>query len=521
VSASAIKLLACISIILFMNYIAYRGIEASARLMILLSVVMLLVVGLALTVGVPSYSAAHIAGFTMQWGGILLAVFFLSETFYGWEAASFMAEETEDAQRTIPRAIVMTSVAVAVIALLLTAIVIGVLGIEKVSANGKPLLLMLQELRVGGTVLLFVNLGIVVAFLGNASGNIVGLPRLLLAMSRDKLFIEQFADIHPVRQTPYKAIIFQTIIAVLIVFVASGAYQMLLELLVPVSLFMYAGIIVLVSYFRWTRPEAGRTFKVPFGSFLPLLIGLAYLGLLGYWAVHAESAVSQLRLLGTFLFFSVPIYLVLTYFYDPDQLIGTMNVFSRLNLLLENVFVPRRVRHEMIDFFRNAKDKRVLEFGSGVGTLTVHMADHVGEKGKVYAVSMSASDVVLLRKRMEKLGHGHVEVIHDPHLVNRVHPDVKSVDIIVSIGHLSYLQDVKKVLKEMSGVLTQGGHVFFIEYVDMFYFLPDPKWLSDPEVVRQMFNDAGFSVTVKVKRGLFWKYLQIYGIKESRGVPYI
>ena len=122
---------------------------------------------------------------------------------------------------------------------------------------------------------------------------------------------------------------------------------------------------------------------------------------------------------------------------------------------------------------------------------------------------------------MNKLGNTHVEVIHDPHLINRIHPTVKSVDMIVSIGHLSYIQDVAKVLKEMNGILPQRGHICFIEYLDLFYFLPNPKWLNDPEEIRKAFAQAGFTVTVKVRRGIFWKYLYIYGIKESRNVPYI
>jgi ubiquinone/menaquinone biosynthesis C-methylase UbiE len=296
---------------------------------------------------------------------------------------------------------------------------------------------------------------------------------------------------------------------------------------VPVSLLMYAMIVVLVPYFRWRRPELVRPYRAPMGSFLPVFVAAFFLIVLYIWLVHdpagslASTVFAKLRWLLSFVFFSIPIYLTLTYFYDPDSLISTMSFFSRLNLWFENLFIPHRLRREMMEFFTNSRGRHVLEFGSGVGTLTVHLAEHVGHEGKVYAVDLSKSNIDIIQKRLNRLGHSHVELIHDPHLVNRIHPNVHNVDLIVSINNLGYIQDVKKVLREMNNILPNRGRIYFVEYVDLFYFLPNPKWLSDPEQVRRIFADAGFVVTVKVRRGLFWNYLYIYGIKENPGTIYI
>jgi ubiquinone/menaquinone biosynthesis C-methylase UbiE len=213
--------------------------------------------------------------------------------------------------------------------------------------------------------------------------------------------------------------------------------------------------------------------------------------------------------------------LLLTYVYDPDVLITTINRFSLLNLWFENLLVPKKLRREVLESLPDARGKRVLEFGGGVGSLTKHLAERVGSQGKIYAVELSNGNARILERRMRRLRHEHVEVIHDPHLINRVHPSVHSVDMAVGIGNLSYIQDVKKVLHEISLLMPEHGHICFAEYIDFFGFLPNPKWLSDPEGVRQIFEEAGFSVTVHVRKGLFWKYLLIQGIKEKSGVPYI
>jgi basic amino acid/polyamine antiporter, APA family len=225
ISASVFKILLSILVVLLLNYIAYRGIDASARMMILLSLFMLCVFAAILIPGFGAVDPANLSGFSMNVGMILLAAFFLSETFFGWESVSFMSEETEDAERVIPRALITTTTFVAGIAILIALITIGALGIEVVQTADKPILLLLSHLQFSAQALMLINIGIIVTLLGNASGNIVSLPRLLLALSRDKLFIEQFSDIHEKRQTPHKAILFQTIIVVLIVIIAAGTYE--------------------------------------------------------------------------------------------------------------------------------------------------------------------------------------------------------------------------------------------------------------------------------------------------------
>ena len=98
----------------------------------------------------------------------------------------------------------------------------------------------------------------------------------------------------------------------------------------------------------------------------------------------------------------------------------------------------------------------------------MHLAEAVNPHGRVYATDLSEKDLVITKKRLRKKGHTHVVVIHDEHQINRVHPSIPHVDAIVSIGMMGYLQDVKKVLKEMRELLPYGGKIVFVDYVDFF-----------------------------------------------------
>src|SRR6056297_3291120 len=71
------------------------------------------------------------------------------------------------------------------------------------------------------------------AIVGSVAGWIVAAPNLLVALAKDKLFIPSFAKPHKKNGTPYKAIIFQTIITSILVLIGAGSYETLLHLLVP------------------------------------------------------------------------------------------------------------------------------------------------------------------------------------------------------------------------------------------------------------------------------------------------
>ena len=113
----------------------------------------------------------------------------------------------------------------------------------------------------------------------------------------------------------------------------------------------------------------------------------------------------------------------------------------------------------------------------------------------------------------------NVKVIHDEHFISRVHPDVPRVDMIFSVGNLSYIQDIERVLKDMHSLLPENGQICLVEYVNYFWgVIPNQPWLDNIEELEKLFRKIGFSIRIKKKRGFFWQYLYIYGIKSDYDV---
>jgi len=518
-----VKVALSIAIIIILNIFAYKGTEGISTVLGIFAILIIIVLISIIGVGFSHIEYSnYIPLFSTPAIGLLVALFFIVETFFGWENATFMAEETKDAQKVIPRALMAGSIFVAILGILLAFMMLGVIPWQILAKSATPVS-DLTAILFNSTFAVIVNIGVALALIGSAAGGLVGSPRLLLGLARDKMFIEQLSDIHPKYQTPYKAIIFQTVVSIIVIIFGFGKYQYLLELLVPIALLMYITVIMAVPILRYRKPNYPRPFKVWFGKIGPIIISTIYVATIVAWLITTPNAHSMLNLGLSLIFFGVPIYILVMSYYDPEYIQKINDSFAKFSVFFENMNFPKEFRRELIGYFKNdLEDKTVLDYGAGVGTLTLHLAEAVGPKGKIYATDLSHKNVEILMKRITKRGYKNIEVIHDEHQVNRVHPNIKGVDAIFSVGMLGYIQNVSKVLKDLYKLLPRNGKICMVEYVDYFWILPNVKWLSSTDAIEKVFKEAGFSVHVKKKRRLFWTYVIIYGIKTTDGtVPYI
>jgi amino acid transporter len=532
-----IKIGVSIGLIVALNLIAFYGVKASGFVVVILAALSIVILLSIIFPGIFFIDAGNFSpffhfdipplsinffglfAFALSLSPIFVTVFFIAESFFGWESATYLSEETKNPEKTIPKALIYGTVIVGLLAISMAVVSLGVIPWRILAPSAAPLSLVFE--RIYGQFGKFLNYGVFVALIGSVTGGIVTMPRLLLALARDKLFISQLSDIHPKYKTPYKAIIFQTIVSLAIFGMAFGRYRTLLSLLLPLGLLMYIFVILAIPILRVKYPYAKRTYKVPFAFLGTALLVLFLFLLLFLWLITEPNTFTTLQLGLSFIAIGIPIYLMLEVYYDPDAIVKVNDALAYFTLFFERFILPKRVREEILNLLGDVRNKTVLEFGCSVGTLTLHLAEKVKPGGRIYATDLSKKDLIITKNRMIKRRHEHVIVIHDEHQVNRVHPDIPHVDAIVSIGMMGYLQDVKKVLGEMRELLPYGGKIVFVDYADFFKVIPNVAWLSRDETIEKIFRESGFSVFVTRKKGLFWNYVYVYGIKFYHDVPYI
>jgi len=517
----SIKILLCFAFLIFFSYVAYRGMRSSKFMLIAFAFVTL---GTLVLLIIPGFTRIDSGNFTpffpLPFSAVFVCIFFIAETFFGWETATFLAAETKNGERVVPQALIWGTVIIGVISLLFVVSSLGVMNWQDFGGSKTPLvdLGVIHYGPFGETMFTWL---VFLAIIGSVAGWIVSAPRLILAMAEDKLFISSLAKVHPVHKSPYKAIIFQFLVTSFLVLIASGSYETLLHLLVPLVLLMYSAVLLSLVVLRMKKPELPRPYKAPFGKFGPILTIAFLFSLLVSWILYTHDALNIIKLGLSFVGFGVPVFLLLTFYYNPEIIIRFNNIFAYMNLAFEKLLLPKKIIRDIHNHLDDINGMKVLEFGCGVGTLTKEIIRDVGPNGFIYATDISYTSVRIAKQRMLRRGHTNVWFLHDIHQVNRVHDAIPSVDVVVSFGMLGYIQDIRKVLKEISRLLPEGGKVFFIDYIDLFKVIPNVSWLSDERRLINLFRECGLSVSVRKEKMLLWNYLYVYGIKSESDVPFV
>ncbi len=533
IQAKYIKLAICMFFILVFNFIAYKGVKTSATMLVAFG---LITIGTLISLIIPGLIHLNIPSILVSSTGvselmpygvisILICIFFIAETFFGWETATFLAAETKDGERVMPKALIVSTVVIAIFSLTFIIISLGNMPWDIFGASNSPLI----ELGIlfygpmGESIFMML---VYLSIIGSVAGWIVSAPRLLLAMAEDKLLLGQFKEIHPINKTPHKAIAFQTVLTLIIVIVGFESYEFLLHLLVPLVLVMYSFVIGSVLILRKKLPDHPRYYKAPYVKFGASFVIVFLLFLVGMWVAYTHGAWNTLKFALSLIGLGIPLYFLIEMYYDPEAIIKINDQFAYLALLTEKISLPVIVRKRIFSLLGDINNKTVLEYGCNVGTMTLLLAKQVGPLGKVYATDISIKHLKITQSRVEKhrkkdLNHGKVEMLHDEHQMIRIHPSIPYADVVVSVGMLGYVQNVKQVLSDIYNILPEGGEICFVDFGDFFKIIPNVEWLSHNHIIEKVFRDAGFSVRVIREKGLFWNYIYVYGIKSDHDIPFI
>jgi amino acid transporter len=286
--------------LLAMTYIAYRGIEISARLqavLLTLELVVLLIFAVvalsevyggtagsqAIKPALSWFSPSGLTAGTLS-AGVLVAIF----AYWGWDTAVSTNEETRDSSVTPGRSAVISTLLLVITYVLVTvatqaAAGVGADGIGLGNdANSSEALS-----PVGGAVLgSFWGKALILAVLSSSAASaqttILPAARSTLAMAANKALPDRFAHVNPRFQTPSFSTWTMGVVAILfyaaLSVIKQGAYLGDLILCLGFLIAWYYGITGFASAWFFRR-ELGRSFKdLMLKGVLPLLGGIILLG---------------------------------------------------------------------------------------------------------------------------------------------------------------------------------------------------------------------------------------------------
>jgi APA family basic amino acid/polyamine antiporter len=312
---ASIKILAT-ALIIILSFVNHRGVVFGAKLSRFL-IVSIIVVILASVVFAFSSGHGSMANLSHEShppeGWKLVTAFFAASLsafwgYEGWNNIGYIGEEIKEPQKNLPIALGVGTIAVMVLYLIVNSVYLYVLPVEQLAAihNAANQIAAVEVARIlsGNVGAIVLSCLILLTTFTCTNSTILMSSRILFAMARDGLFFKSTGRIHSVYQTPSKAIMWQCIWAVLLLW--SGNFDQLTDLLIFASFIFYGATAAGVIVMRIKAPDMHRPYKAIGYPVLPAIFALFCLVLVCV-TIYREP---KQALTGLLLIFSgVPVYL--------------------------------------------------------------------------------------------------------------------------------------------------------------------------------------------------------------------
>ncbi len=241
--------------------------------------------------------------------GSLLFAFVLSlqaviYSYDGWSAVVYFSEEVKNPGRNIPRSMFGGALLVTAIYILINIGFLRVVPLATIAGNQLAAGVVARYLfgPHGDTILRGL---MVVALLSAVNSNVLMAPRVIFAMSHDRLFWRGAREVNR-GGTPDVALLFSSALAV--IFIVTGTFEDVIAKLAFFFVANYALSFASLFVLRAREPDAERPFRSwghPITTGVALIASVAFLG-----GAIAEDLRNSLWALGL-LAVSVPVYLVI------------------------------------------------------------------------------------------------------------------------------------------------------------------------------------------------------------------
>lgn len=204
--------LPAVMINIFVTWLVYVGTKESRNASNIMVYIKLAIILLVIIVGATYIDIDNWSPFMPnQFSGVMAGVAGVFFAYIGFDAVSTLAEESKNPQRDLPRGMIYSLVICTVIFIVLALVLTGMVSYSALNVSDP--LAEVFALKGVKWMLFIVSIAAVVAMTSVILVFQMGQPRIWMAMSRDGLLPQKFAEIHPKYKTPG----FSTIVTGLVV----------------------------------------------------------------------------------------------------------------------------------------------------------------------------------------------------------------------------------------------------------------------------------------------------------------
>jgi len=283
------------SVCVAMTVLLYRDIQSIGRLTVVMLAVVLLTVGWVIVAGFFTSSLAQAFDFPAEafridaklLTGLGAASVLAMYSYGGYNQVSNIGEEVRDPVRTIPRSIVLSIVIVAVLYMLMTTAILGMIPWQEAEQSRTVASNFIArtfsdpgQAQIAGWVMTGLILFVAASSL---YGLILGYSRVPFAAARDGDFFRVFARVHPTKHFPHVSLLTIGLISLPFCFFTLGQLvSWLMQVQILLRFVWQCGAVILLYELRKDIPQPFKMWLYPVPAVVSLLLWL-YLFFTGPW----------------------------------------------------------------------------------------------------------------------------------------------------------------------------------------------------------------------------------------------
>ena len=271
-------------------FVLTRGIRSAARFEFVAVGIKVLIVVLIVALGVFHINSANYHPyFPFGFGGVMTGAATVFFAVFGYDAMSTAAEESKDARKHMPKALLLSLGIAMILYVLATLVLTGMQNFKDIDPKS-GFATAFASVGLDGAANI-IAIGAIIGIITVLLTFMLGVTRVWFSMSRDGLLPEWFAKTSPKRHVPTRV----TWIA--------GIAAAILAGIVPIStvaeltnigiLLAFVVVCASVIVLRYRRPDIPRNFRLPLMPVVPAIGVIASLWLISYlhWETWVRFAV--------------------------------------------------------------------------------------------------------------------------------------------------------------------------------------------------------------------------------------
>jgi APA family basic amino acid/polyamine antiporter len=262
-------LMSAIVLLLVLTALLAQGVKETARVAVISTLIEVSGLVIIIAIGLPYLGSVNYGEMPLGYSGLFAASALIFFAYQGFESMVKFSEETKKSETTVPKALILALAMSVVLYVLVALSAVSVLGWQQLSVSTAPLADVVSA-TLGPDAAIVISVIALFATANTVLMSMYASSRILYGMAGSSDVTARLAWIHPVRRTPWIAILVCGGLSLLLIFAGDIAF---IANVTNFTLFItFIVINAAVIVLRYHSPQTPRPFRIPFSiGRLPLV----------------------------------------------------------------------------------------------------------------------------------------------------------------------------------------------------------------------------------------------------------